>query len=183
MTERIEKTIQFLNQTFDFSPYWKTKPEARAYRYDHSIRVAKIGAQIAEAEGFDREALVIACLLHDCSYGLDFDIKNSWLYKEPAPELEGMDKLELIRFHGYISGLHVLPFVESLGYKGQQLEDIVYALAHHTLFPEGAKIQGKESVFTRSVFDADEIDHVSAFRFYEDLQKFDFTDSLLQMKK
>ena len=38
------------------------------YRYEHSLRVAAVGREIARAEGFDEEAMVLACLLHDIGY-------------------------------------------------------------------------------------------------------------------
>lgn len=177
MTERVEKTLAFLNQTFDVSDYWKSKQESRRYRYDHSIRVAKFGAEIAENENLDREAVVIACLLHDCSYGLDFDIKKSFTWEKPCPELENMDHLKKIANHGYISALHSVKFLESIGYSGKQLEDIVFAIARHTEIPENAQITGEDSLFVKTIRDADEIDHVHPFRFYEDLLKFNFPNS------
>lgn len=176
MTEKIEKTLEFLNKSFDVSDYWKRKPTSRQYRYDHTIRVAKNAALIAEAENLDREKLVIASLLHDVSYGIDFDIKQSFTYKEPCPELEGLSQDKLIAYHGYISALHSKSFLETLGYSDSELDDLLGAI-HHTLSPEGAKYTAKDTVFCRTVGDADEIDHVSAFRFYDDLRAFNFTDA------
>lgn len=175
MSDKISKAIEFLKKSFEVSEYWKKKPEAKRYRYDHSIRVAKIGAKIAEADGLDRDDVVVACLLHDCSYGLDFEIKDSFTYKEPAPELENLDKLGLIGVHGYISALHSISFLKELGYTGEKLEEMILAIGH-TAFPEGAKFQWKDTVLTKTIRDADEIDHVSPFRFYEDLSNFNFCD-------
>lgn len=178
MTEKIEKTIQFLQKTFELSPFWQKKPESKQYRYDHTIRVAKYAAQIAEAENMDREMLVIAALLHDVSYGIDFDISRSFTYKEPCPELEGLDLEHKIAYHGYCSVLHSKPFLESLGYSGNQLDDLLGAICH-TQCPPGAKYTVKDTIFCRSVGDADEIDHVSAFRFYDDLRAFNFSAASL----
>ncbi|MCQ2576811.1 MAG: HD domain-containing protein [Treponema sp.] len=175
MTDRIQKTIDFLNKTFDVSEFWKSHPSSRQYRYDHSMRVAKIGKTIAENENFDVEAVVIACLLHDCSYGLDFDISKSWNYSEPAPEVAAYDKLGLISIHGYISALHAKKFVEEeLGYSGKQLEDICNAIALHTAIPENAKVSAVDNLFVKTIRDADEIDHECPFRLYEEINKFDF---------
>lgn len=177
MTENISKTLQFLKETFDISEYWKTKPTSKAYRYDHSIRVAKYAKTIGEAEGMDTEALIIGALLHDISYGLDFNIKNSSCYKEPCPELEGLTFNELIMHHGYVSALHSIEFLKTLSLPQQTQEQILWAVASHIQMPEHSVIKNCESTFTKTIRDADEIDHVSGFRFYEDLMKFNFPDA------
>jgi len=177
MTEKISKTLQFLQETFDSSEYWKSHPEAKAYRYDHSIRVAKYAKTIGQAEGMNTEALIVASLLHDISYGLDFNIKNSTCYKEPCPEMEGLDFQELIWHHGYTSALHSMHFVKNLGFTDQQGDEILAAMAGHTKTPADSKIKLIDSLFTKTVRDSDEIDHVSGFRFYEDLLKFNFPDA------
>ena len=179
MTPKIEKTLDFLNQSFDVSEYWKKNPAGKNYRFDHTIRVAKYAAQIAENENMDRESLVIAALLHDVSYGLDFDIKKSFTYKEPCPELENCTHDDLIKYHGYISVLHSKAFLENLGYEGEKLDDMLGAISH-TASPDGAKYCVKDTTFCRTIGDADEIDHVSAFRFYEDLRDFDFSNASMQ---
>lgn len=176
MTERISKTVQFLRETFDSSEYWKTRPTAKAYRYDHSMRVANYAKTIGLAEGMDVEALEVAALLHDVSYGLDFNIKNSLYYKKPCPELESFSFEELIMHHGYVSALHSMDFVNSLGFSPETTTDILYAIATHIQMPEVSVINGQDSVFVKTIRDADEIDHVGSFRFYEDLMKFNFTD-------
>lgn len=132
MTEKISKTLHFLQETFDSSEYWKSHPEAKAYRYDHSIRVAKYAKTIGQAERMNTEALIVASLLHDISYGLDFNIKNSTCYKEPCPEMEGLDFQELIWHHGYTSALHSMHFVKNLGFTDQQGDEILAAMAGHT---------------------------------------------------
>lgn len=157
MTENIEKTLQFLRDTFDKSEYWKTRPDAKRYRYEHSIRVAKIGAEIARNEDLDEEAMIIACLLHDVSYGLDFNEERT------------------IPNHGYTSAVYSRPFLESLGYRGQTLNDICYGIAFHCSEPEKlALIEGEKNTFTDTVLDCDSIDHVSIYRLYEDFNKENF---------
>jgi len=154
MTERIKKTLQFLSDTFDKSEFWKTRPESKRYRYEHSIRVAKIGAEIARQEGFDEEAMIVACLLHDVSYGLDFNEERT------------------IPNHGYTSAVYSRPFLESLGYRGQTLNDICYGIAFHCSEPEKlALIEGQKNAFTDTILDSDSIDHVSIYRLYEDFNK------------
>jgi HD superfamily phosphodiesterase len=66
-TERILKTEEALHREFEngrgFDYDWQ-----RFYRYEHSMRVASIGAYIAREEGLDEEAMICACLLHDAAY-------------------------------------------------------------------------------------------------------------------
>ena len=63
--EWIIKTEKFLRSRFDAASYLNLHPDAKAYRLEHTYRVANIGKQIALQEGFDETELVIACLLHD----------------------------------------------------------------------------------------------------------------------
>ena len=52
-SELINKTEEFLKAKFDSGLYLNAHPDAKAYRLEHSYRVANIGKQIAEEEGFD----------------------------------------------------------------------------------------------------------------------------------
>ena len=45
--DRIRKTEAFLKECFDKAAYLNAHPEAKAYRLEHSYRVANIGRQIA----------------------------------------------------------------------------------------------------------------------------------------
>lgn len=176
MTERIKHALDFLNETYEISEFWKINPVAKAYRFDHTIRVAKYAKIVAESENLDSEALQIAAILHDISYGLDFDISKSKYYKEPCPELDGLSHEDLVMHHGYISALHSWPFVESLGFDEETKNQILYAIGTHIQYPKNSKLIGQETLFTKSLCNCDEIDHVSAFRLYEDIEKFKFTD-------
>lgn len=79
MTGRIEKTKAFLLQKFDESPRYIERKAEKDYRIEHTMRVANLGKRIAEAEGLDTEALVIACLLHDVSYCETMNGREDWL--------------------------------------------------------------------------------------------------------
>ena len=61
--EYIRKTEEFLKSKFDSGKYFSSHPEAKAYRVEHSYRVANIGREIAEKEGFDVTGMIVACLL------------------------------------------------------------------------------------------------------------------------
>ena len=70
----IEQTEVFLKKTFDESSYLNIKEhlQDKNYRLEHTYRVANIGLDIAQKEGFDETEMVIACLLHDISYCEEF---------------------------------------------------------------------------------------------------------------
>ena len=51
--EWIAKTETFLRQRFDSAIYLNQHKDAKAYRIEHTYRVANIGRKIAVEEGFD----------------------------------------------------------------------------------------------------------------------------------
>ena len=61
----VKKTEEFLKQKFEDAAFLNKHPDAKAYRIEHTYRVANIGREIAVKEGFDETEMVIACLLHD----------------------------------------------------------------------------------------------------------------------
>ena len=75
--DRIARAETFLKQKFDAALYLNAHPDAKAYRLEHTFRVANIGREIARKEGFDETELVLACLLHDVSYCEEFG-ENGW---------------------------------------------------------------------------------------------------------
>ena len=160
MTERVRKTLAFLRERFENSAYFKDKPADRAYRYEHSIRVARIGADIARAEGMDEEALAIACLLHDV------------YYRETFPE--GYD----LKNHGRDGARVARPFVETLGLPAGTAEDICSGIAIHV--DDRADFEGRRTPFTLTVGDADNIDRFDVFRIYDNLRWKDFYNMTLE---
>ena len=60
--ELIQRTEAFLKEKLDGGAYLNAHPEAKAYRLEHSYRVANIGREIARREGFDETEAVIAGL-------------------------------------------------------------------------------------------------------------------------
>lgn len=64
----VERTEQFLKDTFSNSPYLQAHPTDGAYRIQHSYRVANLAKYIAQQEGLDVTDAVIAGLLHDIAY-------------------------------------------------------------------------------------------------------------------
>ena len=67
---------EFLKRKFDESEYFADKKPEKDYRFEHSVRVANIGKEIAEKEGMDSNAMVVACLLHDISYINEFKTRE-----------------------------------------------------------------------------------------------------------
>ena len=112
------------------------------YRYEHSLRVALWGKRIAEAEGWDSESLVMACLLHDMGY----------------PFCETMEEWKLHPTYGAeVARL----FLEKIGYDEELTERICQAIRIHDTWndvPEDA------SPFELSVRDADDLDRFDIMR-------------------
>ena len=159
----IEKTEAFLKETFDASPYLTAHPEERAYRLEHSYRVANIGRTIALQEGFDPEEMVIACLLHDISYCQELVTR------------------EQRREHGRLSAAIARPFLQQLGLAEDRIGEICFGIAIHV--DNEADFAGEHTPFAETVSDADNIDRFDAYRIYETLHYQNFKDMTLAEKQ
>ena len=144
----VEKTEKFLKEKFDASAVLNADPKRKAYRLEHTYRVANLGRQIAREEGFDETELVVACLLHDISYCEDFG-ENGW------------------RDHGRRSAAIARPFLETLGLPAERVADICYGVAIHV--DDEADFPGERTPFALSVGDADNLDRLDAYRIHETL--------------
>ena len=107
MTENIRKTACFLREKL------AENPGNGDYRLAHTMRVARIGAAIARAEGLDEEAMTVACLLHDISYCRPFTGEADW------------------KDHGRASAAIARPFLETLALTEAQRAAILYGIAAH----------------------------------------------------
>ena len=159
--ELIEKTEAFLKQKFDSAVYLNSKPEAKAYRIEHTYRVANIGREIARKEGFDETEMVIACLLHDISYCEDFG-ENGWIE------------------HGRRAAQIARPFLHELGLAEDRIQDICYGIAIHV--DEKADFDGEKTPFALTVNAADNIDRFDVYRIHEALSKDGFLDMGIDQK-
>ena len=150
MMERqlIAKTEEFLKEKLDSGLYLNAHPDAKAYRLEHTYRVANIGKQIAVEEGFDETEMVIACLLHDVSYCEEFG-EDGWME------------------HGRLSARIARPFLEELGLAEDRINDICYGIAIHV--DDKADFEGERTAFALSVGDADNIDRFDVYRIHEGL--------------
>ena len=163
MNNNIEKTKAFLLQRFDESPYYADHEDEKAYRLEHSMRVANLGERIARAENLDVEALVIACLLHDVSYCKEFKNRE--------------DKLN----HGRRSAAIARPFLESLDLEPERVQEICYGIAIHV--DDQADFEGERTPLAISVSDADNLDRFDAYRIYIDLEWKAFSKMPIAEKK
>lgn len=152
----IEQTEAFLKQKFDAAGYLNEHPEAKDYRIEHSYRVANIGREIAQKEGFDETEMVIACLLHDVAYCEEFG-ENGWVE------------------HGRRSAKIARPFLAQLGLAEDRIQDICYGIAIHV--DDQADFTGERTPFALTVGDADNIDRFDAYRIHEIL----VSDNFLKM--
>ena len=152
ITQNIERTIAFIKEKF----YEGDDEKKFQYRYEHTLRVAAIGQQIASKEGLNEEALIIGCLLHDigyiaCNTKEDYDL------------------------HGRISARLAKEFLESIQYDEQWTKTICYGIYIHT----EEKPLKEPTPFESSIADADNIDRFDAYRLYENL-KFSEIDEMSQ---
>ena len=159
----IEKTEEFLKETFAASTYLQHNPVDRDYRLEHSYRVANIAKVIAEAEDFDVTNAVIAGLLHDIAY------------------CEEMVSHEDRMNHGRRSASIARPFLESIGLPADAVNEICYGIAIHV--DDEADFEWVRTPFCETVGDADNIDRFDAYRIYETLEYLKFSQMSLDEKK
>ena len=155
MNTNIEKAISFLKEQFDKSDYMSKNESSKNYRIEYTLRVANIGKQIALKEGFEVEAMVLGCILHDISYMLDFNNEDDWLN------------------HGRNAAKIARPFLESLNLEKSKIDEICYGIAIHV--DDKADFNGERTPFAITIGDCDNIDRFDVYRIYENLQgkKFD----------
>lgn len=151
---QIHQTMDFLRNTFECSEYFSKHPSERSYRLEHSYRVANIGREIAQKEGLDPTEMVIACLLHDISYSNGFQNYNE------------------SKNHGRISARMVKPFLMQIGLPIHRIQDICYGIAIHV--DDHADFDGKKTIFTETISDADNIDRFDVYRIYDNLSHIAF---------
>ena len=159
--EMIEQTEAFLKRKFDSAVYLNAHPDAKAYRLEHSYRVANIARRIAQQEGFDETELVIAGLLHDVSYCEEFG-EDGWIE------------------HGRRAARIARPFLTELGLAADRVDEICYAIAIHV--DDEADFPGERTPFSLSVGDADNIDRFDVYRIHETLTAAGFLGMAFRQK-
>lgn len=140
--ERLEKISAFVKNHLGEMARQHPSPEHDpVYRWDHTLRVAQYGEQIAKAEGAEVEEVVAACLLHDVAH---FDALTN--YKD----------------HGREGARISRPLLEELGYSQEQIGNICYAIAVHV--DDMADFEHPHTLEANIVSDADNIDRFGAYR-------------------
>ncbi len=161
MTDNIRKTLDFVKESFDSCPYFAENPADGLYRFEHTLRVAHIGAEISRREGLDAEALTIACLLHDIAYSREIPA-GGW------------------NEHGRVGARIARSFLEGLELSDETVNEICYGIAIHV--DDVADFEGERSALALSVSDADNIDRFGTFRIYDTLRYADFYEMKLEEK-
>lgn len=138
-TNIIERTMQFVKDTLGPCP----ERYDMTYRYEHTLRVATIGCQIAQKEQLNTEALVIACLLHDIGYAK-------------------CKTFEEMRNHAEFGEIMAREFLKELTYPQEQIEEICNAILIHD--GDCEILDHTPNAFELSVRDADDIDRWDAMR-------------------
>lgn len=159
---RVERTEQFLKESFQNSTYFAVHRSEMDYRLEHSYRVANIAKKIAQEEGMDVEGMVIAGLLHDVAYCEEFQGEDGWLN------------------HGRKSAQIARPFLVDMGLPNELVQEICYGIAIHV--DDNADFPGEKTAFAETVGDADNIDRFDAYRIYEGLQYTKFSELSLEEK-
>ncbi len=153
-SERIRRAEEFLKEKLDSGKFFKEHEADKLYRLEHSYRVANIGRRIAESEGFDTEAITVACLLHDVSYCLTFRDREDYVN------------------HGRYSARIARELISKLDFDEITTRDMLYGIAIHV--DEKADFDGERTPFALTVGEADNIDRFDAYRIYETLQYKDY---------
>lgn len=136
----VKEAFSFLREVME--PY-NGNPDM-TYRYEHTLRVTARGQQIADGEGWDREPLLIACLLHDIGY----------------PECKTPDDFN---HHQDISAEIAKVFLKQMNYDKKIAQSICSAIGYHSrtsIIPDDA------TAFELSVRDADDLDGCDIMRTY-----------------
>ena len=140
--ERYARIAEFVQDRLEsMAEQYPSERHDPVYRWEHTLRVAHYGEQIARAEGSDMEVVVAGCLLHDVAH---FDPSDNY------------------RDHGREGARLSRPLLAELGYTDAQVAAICYAIAVHV---DGkADFDHPHTPEADIVSDADNIDRFGAFR-------------------
>ena len=140
--ERYERIAEFVQARLEnMAEQYPSEWHDPLYRWEHTLRVAHYGQQIARAESADEQVVVAGCLLHDVAH---------------------FDPLENYKDHGREGARLSRPLLADLGYTPDQVDAICYAIAVHV---DGeADFEHPHTLEADIVSDADNIDRFGAFR-------------------
>ena len=118
----------------------------KQYRYEHTLRVATLGKEIAEKEGLNEFIVVLGCLLHDVG---KFDTEI------------GID-------HGRVSAKVARSFLNTLELSQEVVDEICYGIAIHVDGKADFEFNG--TVECEIISDCDNIDRFDAYRVFDALR-------------
>lgn len=159
-----ELTAKFLKD--ELSKMIELFPEEKRaieYRYEHSLRVASTALDIAKKEGLDEDRCYIGALLHDLGYSVPYDNPKEYVN------------------HGRIGAKLARPFLETLGYSEEEVNEICYGIAIHV--DDKADFEGNRTALAVTIGDADNIDRYDAFRIYDRLTWVDYKNLSLEKQR
>lgn len=159
--ENIEKALNFLQNTYNSSTYFKQNPSAKEYRYQHTLRVSKIALYLSEKENLDKDVVVIGALLHDISYANEFKNKEDWIN------------------HGRNSAKMSEDFLNELDLAEDQKEEILLGIASHVDGNPGMD-RGKLTINALTISDSDNLDRFDIYRTFESLSYHEFYDKTVK---
>lgn len=125
-SEPVIATLEFLKQEFHKSPYFQEHPSEREYRFNHTMRVANLGIRIAKGEGFNIEAMVLGCLLHDISYRDAFTCEEDWLRHGSISDADNLDRLDAYRTYEMLEYAHFrdMKLAEQKSWLNKEIENL-----------------------------------------------------------
>ncbi|MGV9183668.1 HD domain-containing protein [Arcanobacterium canis] len=151
---------------------------ARRYRFEHCLRVARIGREVALKEGLDPDLLELGCLLHDVGK-----------YDAQVP----VD-------HGRAGALIALDFLLDAGLDQSLATELAQGIAMHTdgqwnarnddhgtpynaVGREYLRFDGEPTVLAQSIGDCDNIDRFSLYRVADTLRYVRFMEKSTQLQR
>jgi uncharacterized protein len=140
--DRIERIAEFVERHLHkMAREYPSTENNPVYRWEHTLRVAHYGKEIALAEGADIEQVIAACLLHDVAH---FESDDD--YKD----------------HGRRGAKIARSILKELGYEPAPIDNICYAIAVHV---DGeADFDHPYTIEAKCVTDADNVDRFGAYR-------------------
>lgn len=142
MKETYESTKKFVKE-YLFSK--NVSEQEKWVRYEHTLRVTKIGKEIAEKEHMDMDVVILGYLLHDVG---KFDVEDE---KE----------------HGRVSAHIAQAFLQNMGMKEDKIARIYHGIAIHV---DGkSDIDYPDFIEAETISDCDNIDRLDIYRAYETL--------------
>ena len=140
--QRISKIAEFVKKhLFAKAAEFPSEYHNPVYRWEHTLRVAQWGKQLAEAEGANVEIVVAGSLLHDIAH---FESDDD--YKD----------------HGRRGARIIRPFLEDLSYTSEQVDNLCFAVAYHV--DDDAGFDHPKTIEAQCVTDADNLDRFGVYR-------------------